>query len=69
MEVITCEVSAEERQKEIMSSAEQRYKDLKTLAYFEPGISSNCELNNVPKWFDAKKYQRCMYLARKYFVR
>lgn len=69
MEVITKEVTPEERHKEIMSAAEKRYKELKTIAYYEPGISSECELSNVPKWFDPTKYERCMYLARKYFVR
>lgn len=51
----------------IISRAEHRYNELKTKAYYVPGVD-NWELNKIPQWFDPHKYEKCIYLARKYFV-
>ena len=62
-------ITEDQRRLQVMSRAEQRYRDLKSQAYYEPGISDNCQLNKSPSWFDAKRYEHCMHLAKKYFVR
>ncbi|XP_054165992.1 uncharacterized protein LOC128963503 [Oppia nitens] len=56
------------QQSDITNSAEQRYNDLKNHGYYEDGITDKFDHDQVPNWFDLKKYERCIYLARKHFV-
>jgi hypothetical protein len=62
-------IDEHKQEEEIYRRAEQRYNEIVTKAVNIPGTSDNCEPNKIPEWFDAKKYERCIYLARKYFVR
>ncbi|CAG2103852.1 unnamed protein product [Medioppia subpectinata] len=59
---------ADSRRREVLNGAQRRYQELKTSGYFAPGICDDYELNKVPSWFDPTRYERCIYLARKYFV-
>ncbi len=62
-------VDEHQQQEEVNRRAEERYNEIVTKAVNIPGTSDSCDLNKIPEWFDAKKYERCIYLARKYFVR